>query len=194
MRKHFLGLSLALLAAPLAAAPYELDKAHTEIGFETIHLGVAKVRGRFTAYEGKVDINDKDLTKSQVEIAIQASSVQTGVDRRDQHLQGEDFFNVTKTPSITFKSTSIAKNPAGGYLVKGDFTLRGVTKPLKLKALISDAFATDNGGSKRAFSLEGSINRFDYGVGWNKKTKAGSYVVGEQVRLLIDGELDKQKK
>jgi polyisoprenoid-binding protein YceI len=194
MRLALMALSLGLLAAPLAATPYDIDSAHTEIGFETIHLSVAKVRGRFTDYSATIDLNDKDLTKSQVQISINAGSAQTGVERRDGHLKGEDFFNVEKTPNITFKSSSITKNPAGGYLVSGELGIRGVTKTVKLKAVISDAFATDSGGTKRAFSLEGSINRFDYGVGWNKKTKTGSFVVGEQVKLVIDGELDKQKK
>lgn len=194
MRKTLLALALGLLAVPLAADVYTIDPAHTEIGFETIHLSFAKVRGRFTDYSAKLDLNDKDLTKSTVAISIQAASANTGVEMRDNDLKTEKFFDVTKTPTITFKSSSITKNSMGGYDVMGDLSIRGVTKPVKLRAILSEAFPTDDGGTKRAFSLLGSINRFDFGLGWNKKTKTGTLVVGEQVKIDIDGEIAKEKK
>ena len=184
-----LGLTLAL-AAPLAADTYTMDPAHTEIGFQTLHLGISKVRGHFTAYEGKVNINEKDITKSSLEVSISAASVETGNPKRNGHLGGPDFFDADKNPKITFKSSKIVKT-TDGYDVSGDLTIRGNKKPVTLKATISDLTPTPWGVSKRAFSLEGSINRMDYGVAWGAKTPGGTLVVAEQVKLIIDGELDK---
>lgn len=194
MRKTplFLALGLALATAPLAASTWTIDPAHTEIGFEVTHLAIAKVRGRFTKADAKIELNDKDLSKSKIEISIPVSSVSTGAEKRDGHLQTPDFFDAAKTPNITFKSTKIVKT-AEGYDLTGDFTIRDVTKPLTLKAKLSDAFLTDWGTNKRALSLRGSINRFDYGVAWGKKTAAGSLVVSETVDLIIDGEIDEAK-
>ena len=194
MRNTLLALGLALAAAPLSADIYTLDASHTEVGFQVTHLSVAKVRGRFTAYDAKIDINEKDVTKSKISISIDAASVSTGNPKRDGHLQNEDFFDAAKNPKIAFKSTKIAKAADGGYSVTGDLTIRGVTKPVTLKASLSEPFETDWGTVKRAFSLSGAINRFDYQVGWNKKTKTGSLVVAEEVQLVIDGEIDKPAK
>jgi len=189
MRKTLLGLALALAASPLAAAPYDIDPSHTEIGFEAVHLSVTHVHGRFTGFSGTVDLDSKDLTKSKVTLSIDAATVQTGVDRRDNHLKSADFFDVTNTPKITFTSTKIVKTK-DGYDLTGDLTIRGVTKPVTLQAQISDD--TDMGpmmGVRRGFSLRGSINRFDYNVGWSMKTPGGTLIVGENIALNIDGEL-----
>jgi polyisoprenoid-binding protein YceI len=191
MRKTplFLALGLALAAAaPLAATTYTFDKAHTEIGFEVTHLGVSKVRGHFTDNTATITLDDADLTKSTVEISIPVASVSTGQPKRDADLQGEDFFGAEKNPNITFKSTKVVKT-ADGYDLTGDFTIHGVTKPLTLKAKISDVFDGGWGMTKRGFSLRGSINRFDYGVVWGAKTPGGTLVVSETVDLVIDGEL-----
>jgi polyisoprenoid-binding protein YceI len=193
MRKSLLlAFGLALATSPLAASNWALDQSHTEIAFETTHLGIAKVRGRFTQADAKITLNDKDLTKSKVEISIPVKSVSTNNEKRDGHLQSGDFFAADKNPNISFKSTKIAKD-GDAYALTGDLTIRGVTKPVTLKAQISEPIATDWGFNKRAISLRGSINRFDYGVAWGNKTKAGSLIVGEKVDLIIDGEIDQKK-
>lgn len=192
MRKTLLTLALALASAPLLAADYKIDPSHTEIGFQVTHLGIAKVRGRFTEADAKISIHDKDITKSKVEITIPVKSVSTGAAKRDGHLQTPDFFFAEENPNISYKSTKIVKTDEGYDLI-GDLTIRGVTKPISLKAQIGEPLATDWGFNKRAFSLRGQINRFDYGVAWGNKTKAGSLVVAELVDLIIDGEIDEKK-
>lgn len=195
--RHLLTLSLALglgFSAPdLAAktAAWTLDPSHTEIGFETTHLGVTKVRGRFTEAKASIKLDEKDLTKSQVEATIPVRSVTTANERRDQHLLNDDFFAADKHPEIRFKSTRIAKD-GDGYAVTGDLSIRGVTKPVVLKAQVSEAFEGPWGGQKRGFSLRGEIDRFDYGVAWGNKTKAGNLVVAPKVQLIIDGQLDRK--
>jgi polyisoprenoid-binding protein YceI len=193
MRKPILlALGLALAASPLAASTWTLDQSHTEIAFETTHLGITKVRGRFTQADAKITLNEKDLSKSRVEITIPVKSVSTNNEKRDGHLLNDDFFAADKNPNITFKSTKIAKD-GDAYALTGNLTIRGVTKPVTLKAQISEPVATDWGFNKRAISLRGSINRFDYGVAWGNKTKAGSLIVAEKVDLIIDGQIDQKK-
>lgn len=190
MRNALLGLALALAVGSLPASDWKLDPAHTEVGFVTTHLKFAKVRGQFTGYDGKISLNDKDLTKSSVELTVQVSSVETGNPKRNGHLQTDDFFNAEKYPEIKFKSTKIKKD-RDGYKLSGDLTIRDVTKPVTLSAKISEPFKTDWGATVRGFSLNGEINRFDYGVAWGK-TNGGSLVVGETVGLEIQGEIDQK--
>ncbi len=188
-----LGLA-ALTSSSLKADIYEFDLAHTQVGFTVTHLTLAKVHGRFTEYSGNLDINEKDVTKSMLEFAAEIKGIQTGNAKRDSHLQSPDFFDAALHPQITFKSSKISKAGKVAYLVEGVLAMRGVTKTVKLKATLSDAFTTDWGATKRAFSLKGEINRFDFGVAWNKTSKTGSLMVGEIVYLNIDGEIDVKKK
>lgn len=190
MRNAFLGLALVLAVGSLSASEWKFDPTHTEVSFVATHLKFTKVRGQFKDFDGKVSLNDKDITKSNVSLTVKVASVQTGAPKRDGHLQTTDFFDAEKYPNITFKSTKIEKS-GDGYKLTGDLTIRDVTKPVTLDAQISDPLKTDWGSTVRSFSLSGSINRFDYNVAWGKKT-GGSLVVGETVILDIQGELDQK--
>jgi polyisoprenoid-binding protein YceI len=194
LRSHaLLALGLALATSPLAASSWHFDTHHTEVGFEVVHLGVSKVRGHFKDYQGKILLDEKDLTKSKVELTIPVSSVDTGTAKRDSDLQGEPFFGAEKNPNISFKSTSVTKT-AEGYDLTGDLTIHGTTKPVTLQATITDAVTTDWGATKRGFSLRATINRFDYNVNWGAKTKLGTLVASEKVALVIDGEIDQDQE
>jgi len=194
MRSSLLSLAavLAVAASPLSASSWHFDTHHTEVGFEVVHLGVSKVRGHFKDYSGVIQLDDKDLSKSKVELTIPVASVDTGTAKRDSDLQGDNFFGAEKNPNITFKSTKISKT-ADGYDLTGDLTIHGTTKPVTLKATITDAVATDWGAIKRGFSLRATINRFDYNVNWGAKTKLGTLVASENVALVIDGEIDQDQ-
>lgn len=191
-----LSLALAVAFAPLAlpakVSTWTLDHSHTEIGFQATHLGISKVRGRFQEGNASIQLNEKDLSKSKVKISIPVKSLSTGNAKRDGHLLGGDFFEADKHPNIEFNSTKISKS-ADGYLLEGKLSIRGVAKDIALTAQLGEPLATDWGFNKRAFSLRGSLNRFDYGVAWSKKTKAESLVVGETVELVIDGQIDEKK-
>jgi polyisoprenoid-binding protein YceI len=188
MRKSLLGLALALLAAPLAAQGYNIDPNHTEVGFEVVHLTISHVRGHFATFSGTVDLDEKDLTKSQVTLSVDAASVLTGIEKRDNHLKSPDFFDVAADPKITFKSTAIAKTK-DGYDLTGDLTIHGITKPVTLQAQLSDTIdvGAQMGGVKRGFSLRGTISRKDYQLG----TKFPEAMLKDAVALVIDGELAK---
>jgi len=195
MRKTLFGLLTALLAVPLAgsltAQSYGFDPNHTVIGFEALHLGFTHIPGKFTSYTGALDIDEKDPSQSALSLTIEAASVDTGVEFRDKDLRSEKFFDVAKNPAITFKSTKIVKTK-DGYDLTGDLSIHGVTKPVTLQAQLSDAQDMGKMGTRRFFNLRGSISRFDYGITWGAKTPGGTLIVGENVALVIDGELVKK--
>ena len=127
-------LIAAVLALPLAAQAEKLeaDPAHSTITFEAIHLKVSKIPGRFTQFNGSVDLNEKDVTKSVVDFTVQIPSITTAVEQRDTHLKSPDFFDAEKFPTATFKSTSIKKD-GKDLKLEGDLTIRGVTKKVSFK-------------------------------------------------------------
>jgi len=184
-------LTLSLPTAALAE-PWQIDAAHTSSGFEVTHMLVSTVRGQFDKTTGTVDINDKDLTKSTLDITIDASSVNTRNADRDKHLRTADFFDVEKHPQITFKSTKVEKGKAKDKLkVTGDLTIRGITKPVVLDVTYTGKqVASPWGQMVRGANAVGKINRKDWDIVWNKTLDAGGLTVSNEVTLVIDAELN----
>lgn len=191
-------LIVALVAAaPAAAAPavalgetWEVDGAHTTAQFAVRHMMVTTVRGHFDTVTGTVNLDEKDMTRSTLEIRIDAASINTREPKRDEHLRSPDFFDVAKHPEITFRSTRIEKAGQGRFKVTGDLTMRGVTRPVTL-AVEGPTAAVKNpwGRMVRGVSASVRINRKDWGLTWNKALETGGVVVGEEVDLQIDAEL-----
>jgi polyisoprenoid-binding protein YceI len=177
---------VALPALALAADSYKIDTSHTQTGFSVKHFTLSTVRGDFDKTEGKVVIDDADVTKSTVEVTIDAGSVSTRDAKRDGHLKSPDFFDVAKFPTITFKSTKVEK--AGeGLKVTGDLTLHGVTKPVVLDVTTLTKEQKDPyGNTRRAVTATGKINRKDFGVSYGPDA-----VVSDNVGLAIEAELIK---
>ncbi len=176
------------IAAHAQAASWTIDPAHSGVNFEIRHLGVSNVRGSFHKVSGTIKLDDKDITKSSVEAAIDATTVNTDEAKRDEHLKSPDFFNVAKYPTLTFKSTSVVKN--GGKLqLIGDLTLAGVTKPITLD-LDGPAAPMKGPGGKTVsgFSASGVLHRTDFNFG----AKYSSPMLGDDVKFTIDIEMDKQ--
>lgn len=187
-------LAALVLAVPLfaSAAEYEIDPQHTSATFKVKHLGLSTVSGQFAnGVTGTVNIDDKDLAKSNVQVSIDVNKINTGVDARDNHLKSPDFFDVAKFPTLTFKSTKVEK--AGDNLkVTGDLTLHGVTKPvvLDVEDLTPDT-ATMGDRIARSASASTKINRHDFGLDWNKKV-GENLAVGDDVKIEISLEMDKK--
>jgi polyisoprenoid-binding protein YceI len=179
----------AAVAAPATTA-WEIDSAHTTAGFSVRHMMVAKVRGRFEQVRGTVHLDDADPTRSRLDIAIDAASIDTRNAQRDAHLKSPDFFDVAQYPSITFRSTQIEKVGPGSFQVTGDLTMRGVTRPVTL-AVEGPTSPLNNpfGKQVRGVSATGKLNRKDWGLNWNAALETGGVLVGEQVELEIDAEL-----
>jgi len=189
----------ALLAAVFAAAApafaaetFQFDKSHTNVGFQVRHI-FTMVSGRFTDYAGAIQVDRARPESSTVELTIQASSIDTSEPRRDQHLRSADFFDVANHPTISFKSTSVKANGKDGFLVTGDLTMRGVTKPVTLPVTLLGEGKDPSGNEKMGLETTVTINRKDFGLVWNRALETGGMLVGEEVKVQIAIEANKAK-
>ena len=182
-----------IVALPLFADTYTVDKQHSEASFQVRHF-VTNVRGKFEDIEGTVNIDPGKPATSSVEFKIKATSINTGVTDRDKHLRSVDFFDVANFPEITFKSTSIKAGATKDvYDVTGDLTMHGVTKRITIPVALL-GFAKDPWGGERAgFSLETTLNRQDYGIKWNKALDNGGMMLSDDVKVSINLETMKKK-
>lgn len=192
-----MNIRIALLAAGALvastssawASEWEIDSSHTASQFSVRHMMISTVRGQFGKTTGAVTLDEKDVTKSKIDVTVDVATVDTRDAKRDAHLKSPDFFDVEKFPTMTFKSTKIAKK--GKTLsVTGDLTIRGVTKPVTLEnVVITEPVKTPWGGLARGVTATGKLNRKDFGITWNKALEAGGVLVGDEVQLVIDAEL-----
>ncbi len=189
-------VALAALSLPSLAhaEAWKIDPAHSTSTFKIRHLMVTNVSGSFGPPTGTVDIDDKDITKSTVTAEVEAAKIDTGIEKRDEHLRSADFFDVKKHPKITFKSKSVAK-AGDGLKVTGDLTMHGVTKEVVFDVEGPTApIKGMQGNLVRGLSATTKINRKDFGLTWNKAIEGGGVVVGEDVAITIDLELHSDKK
>ena len=169
-----------------------VDKAHSSAEFKVRHL-VANVTGRFNDFDAVIHLDRTNPSNSSVDFIIQATSVDTANKNRDDHLRSPDFFDVAKFPTITFKSVSIKERSKDLYDVTGDFTMHGVTRRITLPVQFL-GFGPGPGGSQKAgFEIQTTINRKDYGVVWNRNLDEGGVVLGDDVKVTINLELNKKK-
>lgn len=182
------------LAAPGArAATWDIDPSHSQVGFVVKHLVVAKVRGSFSTFSGTVTLDDKDITKSKVEVTIDPATVDTGNEKRDAHLKGGDFFDVATHKAWKFVSTKVEKGEGQTLKVTGDLTLHGVTKPVVLMVEgPSPEMKDPNGKPHVALSATTTIKRQEFGLTWNRAIEGGS-VVGDDVKIELEVELFKKR-
>ena len=188
-------LAASWLTTPVLsyAADWKIDPAHTTVTFKVRHLGVTWVRGEFQKVSGKVRYDRKNPAAAMADIVIEAASINTRNARRDNHLRTDDFLLVEKHPSITFKSRSVKNAGADSLDLVGDLTIRGVTKEVVLKVVdISGEVKMPRGMVKMGASATTRINRKEFGVKYNRLLEAGGLVVGDEVRITIDVELNKQ--
>jgi len=182
----------AMLSLPAAAttSTWQIDPNHSSAQFAVRHLGLSTVRGAFTKVNGTIQFDDKDITKSSVDVTIDAASVDTRVDGRDKDLRSDHFFEVEKYPTLTFKSTKVEQVEVGKLKVTGDLTIHGVTKQVVLDVEGPTAAVKDPWGNQRAAaSATTKINRQDFGVKWNAKMDNGGWVLGDDVAITIDVEM-----
>jgi polyisoprenoid-binding protein YceI len=165
---------------------WALDTAHSGISFSVRHMVVAKVRGRFGTWTGNVELDEADLTRSRVEVEIDAGSIDTGVAQRDQHLRSKDFLDVEQFPTLRFRSKRI-ENVRGDRLdVIGELTLHGVTREVTL-AVERGGQAKDPWGNQRTgFSATTSILRSDFGLTWNQALETGGVLVADRIDIELD--------
>ncbi len=177
----------------MANSKWNLDLAHTEISFKVKHMMFTNVTGSFRKFEANIENEDDRFETSKIFFKADVNSVDTNNVDRDKHLKSADFFDVEKYPYITFKSTEIVKLSDNEFKVKGDFTIKDVTKEISLMCEFGGIMKDPWGNIKAGLSLEGKINRKDFGLTWNAALETGGVLVGDEVKIICEVELDKQK-
>ena len=176
----------ATLSAP-ATTTWNIDAAHSEVGFEVKHLMIAKVRGRFAGVTGAITLDESDLTASSVDVSIDVSTIDTRQEQRDAHLRSGDFFDAESFPTLTFHSSRV--EAVGSSLrITGDLTIRGVTREVVLDATNEGRANDPWGGERIAFSAQTKIDRRDFGLTWNQALEAGGVAVGHDIKIAIEVE------
>ena len=178
------------LPAPAATSTWQIDPMHSAAQFSVRHLAISSVRGGFSNVKGTVSFDDKDVSKSTVDVTIDVSTVDTREPDRDKDLKSDKFFDVAQYPTMTFKSKKVEQVAAGKLKVTGDLTIRGVTKEVVLDVEGPTAPVKDPWGNQRAaVNATTKINRQDFGVKWNATMDNGGVVVGDEVSITIDAEM-----
>ncbi len=169
-----------------AADTYKIDPMHTSVTFSVRHLGINSVKGKFKEFDGALVLDGDTLKEASG--TIQVNSVDTGVEKRDAHLRTADFFDAAKYPTITFKTKRVEKRGRGEPVLIADFTMRGVTKELRLPAKMSKATKDPWGGVRVGLEAKTKLNRKDYGINYHEVLETGAMAVGEEVELEVNAE------
>lgn len=168
-----------------------LDKSHTKIQFSARHMIISEVTGHFSDYELKMNADD-GFEDAEVELDVNTASIDTGITDRDNHLKSADFFDVEKFPKMVFKSRKTEKLNEGKFKVTGDLTIKDVTKPIDLDVTYGGTIKDPWGNIRAGFRLQGTVNRFDYGLKWNALMETGGAVVSKNINITCDVEVTKQ--
>lgn len=173
-------------------ASFQIDPTHTSIGFTARHMMFAKVHGRFGGFTSELVLDPVDLTRSSVKVEIDASSIDTGVADRDNHLRSPDFLDAAKFPTLRFVSRSIAKTD-DGYSLTGDLTIRDVTRSVTLEVAAEGQGKDPWGNQRLLYSAKTSIQRKDFGLTWNQALEAGGVLVSDKIEIQIEVQAVEQK-
>ena len=174
---------------------WKIDPTHSEIQFKVKHLMITTITGNFTSYELLVETEDNDFTKAtKIDFAADVDSINTGNEQRDGHLKSADFFDAAQYPQIKFAATGFENvDNDGSYELLGNLTIKDVTKPVKLSVEFGGVVTDAYGNIKAGFSINGKINRKDFGLTWSAVTEAGGIVVSDDVRLVAEIQLIEQQ-
>ena len=177
------------MSAPTDLTPgtWTIDASHSSVAFSVKHLMISKVRGSFSGFSGTVTVPE-DRLATTVEVTIDPTTVNTADANRDAHLKNSDFFDTENFPSWTFVSKGIRVD-GGDYVMSGDLTMRGVTKPVDLQVEFEGVSKDPWGNTKAGFSAQGEVNRKDFGMEYNAALETGGVLIGEKVKLSFDIEL-----
>lgn len=191
MKKTNTLLAMLLFAAgsAFAQATWTIDKAHSKIGFNVTHMAVSEVEGNFKDFDGSLVTKSEDFDGAEVTFTAKTASIDTDIERRDNHLKSPDFFDAAKYPELSFKGNLV--KAGGKYKLKGNLTMHGVTKPVEFDVTYGGKINTGK-GEKAGFKITGTLNRQDYGLTWNNKVPTGELVVGDEVEIVGKIELDKK--
>lgn len=185
-------IALVVSISTFAQTTWKVDPAHSKVGFSVTHLVISEVEGKFNKFEGSIVASKEDFSGSKISFTVDAASIDTDVDQRDQHLRSEDFFFVEQHPELTFTSTSFKKVGKDQYELKGKLTMRGVTKTVTFDVEYGGKVVDGYGNTRVGFTATTSLNRMDYGIAWNAKTEHGTWTVGEDIDVSLKLEFIKK--
>lgn len=189
MKKLFLSFMLVFaVTMSLAQSTWTIDPMHSSFNFNIKHMGISFVQGRFDKFDASILTSDADLKDAKFDFTIDTNSIDTDVEPRDKHLKSADFFDVEKFPTMTFKSTSIHKAKNNAYVLQGDLTIKGVTKPIVVTLTYGGKTKDQQGNEKLGIQTKFKINRFDYGVSYDPSGAA----VGKNVDITVFAEFTKK--
>jgi len=181
-------MSNATLTAPAGAAVWTLDPTHAHVEFSVRHLMISRVKGQFAQVDGTLRVVDGDIRTARLEVVIDAASIDTRVDQRDEHLRSADFLHADHYPKLTFTSRRVERVADDRLEVTGDLTIRDVTREVML-AVTEHGRVTDPWGGVRAgYGATTTLNRKDWGLTWNQALETGGVLVGDEVQITIDAE------
>ena len=176
----------------MATTNWASDASHSDIGFKIKHLMITSVKGNFSKFEANATTENEDFSTASINFSADVASINTGNTDRDGHLQSPDFFDAATFPKISFKSSSMIKKDEENYTLNGDLTIRDVTKPVSLNVEYGGIVKDPYGQTKAGFTIEGKINRSDFGLSWGALTEAGGVVLSDEVKLICEVQLIRQ--
>jgi polyisoprenoid-binding protein YceI len=165
---------------------WQVDATHSSVSFSVRHMVISKVRGKFNKWTAKLDYDSANPSAASVAVEIDVASIDTGVTDRDAHLRSPDFFDAVKFPTLTYKSKSVAAVGSDGLHVVGDLTLHGVTKEVVLEVEVGGQGKDPWGNVRAGFTAKGSLNRKEFGLGWNQALETGGVLVAEKIDIEIE--------
>ncbi len=187
MKKTVIGIcSASILCISAFAADFTLDNSHSSVGFNVKHLMISNVKGKFKAFDGNFTLDEKTGKLTRLEGVVDTASIDTDIQKRDDHLRSADFFDVAKYPQMKFVMTKFTPLKNGKAKVSGNLTIKNTTKPVTFDAEISKAVQDMAGDTRVGISLSSQINRKDFGLNWNKALEAGGFVVGDDVKINVE--------
>jgi polyisoprenoid-binding protein YceI len=193
--KTAIAIAMAIVVAlPVLAHAdsWQIDPSHTSVEFTVRHMMISNVKGQFQKTTGTITANGNDPASAKIDVTIDASSVDTRVERRDAHLKSPDFLDVAKFPTITFKSTKVEADGPNKWKMTGDLTMHGVTRPVVLDVEGSGPSIQVMGHTRAGASATTKIKRSDFGLTWNKALETGGVLVGDDIAISIDVEAVKE--
>jgi polyisoprenoid-binding protein YceI len=181
-----------LFAASALATEWTIDPTHSNVGFTARHM-VSKVSGEFKEYSGEFNFDEKKPSEGKANFSINAKSINTNNEKRDEHLRSEDFFHTEKCPTITFESKKVTAASKNMGKITGDLTMRCVTKPVTLDVEYGGSVKDPWGNLRSGFTLTGKVNRKDFSINWNKALDHGGVMLGDEIALNINIEATEKK-
>lgn len=177
---------------PSNAGTWGVDAVHSNVKFTVTHLVISEVDGTFKVFDGSMTATKEDFSDAKINFSVDVNTINTDNEMRDGHLKSDDFFNAEKFAKMNFSSTSFKKVSGNKYELKGNLTIRDITKPVTLEVTYGGTVKDPYGNVKAGFKAKGKIKRFDYGLKWNAATEAGGAVVGDEVEILCNIQMVKK--